>query len=99
MSQNKKGLREERLIKRVRHAFKAICAGASVPYGADAAAHRYFYKPASAPTLREAALLAAVLPNPREWSPARPTPYIAERAATIREAMPAMAAPSANGCR
>jgi len=64
LSQNKKGLREERLIKRVRHAFKAICAGASVPYGADAAANRYFYKPASAPTLREAALLAAVLPNP-----------------------------------
>ena len=68
-------------------------------YGADAAAHRYFNKPASALTPQEAALLAAVLPNPREWSPARPTPYIAERAATIREAMPAMAVPNANSCR
>ena len=68
-------------------------------YGADAAAHRYFNKPASALTPQEAALLAAVLPNPREWSPARPTQYIAERAAAIREDMPAMAVPSATGCR
>jgi len=68
-------------------------------YGADAAAHRYFRKPASALIAQEAALLATVLPNPREWSPPRPTQYIAERAATIREAMPAMAVPSATGCR
>ena len=68
-------------------------------YGADAAAHRYFNKPASALTAQEAALLAAVLPNPREWSPARPTPYIAERSANIRADMPAMAVPSANNCR
>jgi monofunctional biosynthetic peptidoglycan transglycosylase len=68
-------------------------------YGADAAAHRYFNKPASALTAQEAALLAAVLPNPREWSPVRPTQYIGERAAAIREDMPAMAVPSANSCR
>ncbi|HEY1506859.1 MAG TPA: monofunctional biosynthetic peptidoglycan transglycosylase [Stellaceae bacterium] len=68
-------------------------------YGADAAAHRYFNKPASALTAQEAALLAAVLPNPREWSPLHPTPYIAERAASIRADMPAMAVPSANSCR
>ena len=34
-------------------------------YGAEAAARRYFDKPASALNRREAALLAAVLPNPR----------------------------------
>jgi len=67
-------------------------------YGADAAAHRYFNKPAAALTAAEAALLAAVLPNPRAWSPARPTPYIAERAASIREDMPAMAVPSTTTC-
>jgi monofunctional biosynthetic peptidoglycan transglycosylase len=49
-------------------------------------------------TPQEAALLAAVLPNPREWSAVRPTPYIAERAAAIREDMPAMAVPSAITC-
>ena len=43
-------------------------------YGAEAAARRYFGKPASRPHRREAALIAAVLPNPRVWSPRRPTP-------------------------
>lgn len=52
-------------------------------YGIDAAARAHFGKPASALTPREAALLAAVLPNPREWSPARPTPYIAGRSDVI----------------
>ena len=68
-------------------------------YGADAAAHHYFNKPASALTAQEAALLAAVLPDPREWSPVHPTQYIAERAAIIREDMPAMAVPNATSCR
>jgi monofunctional biosynthetic peptidoglycan transglycosylase len=69
-------------------------------YGADMAARLYFGKPASALTQREAALFAAVLPNPRRWSPAHPDAYIDERAATIRARMPAMAVPSAGGgCR
>ena len=52
-------------------------------YGAEAAARRYFKKPASALTRREAALIAAVLPNPRLWSPARPTRYISQRVRII----------------
>ncbi|MFO1118816.1 MAG: monofunctional biosynthetic peptidoglycan transglycosylase [Rhodospirillales bacterium] len=52
-------------------------------YGAEAAARRYFGKPASALSAREAALLAAVLPNPREWSPIRPNRLVASRAARI----------------
>lgn len=52
-------------------------------YGAEAAARRFFGKPASRLTGREAALIAAVLPNPRRWSPAKPTRYIAQRARTI----------------
>jgi monofunctional biosynthetic peptidoglycan transglycosylase len=39
-------------------------------YGIEAASHTYFGKPASRISRREAALLAAVLPNPRRWSPA-----------------------------
>jgi monofunctional biosynthetic peptidoglycan transglycosylase len=54
-------------------------------YGADAAARKYFDKPASDLGPREAALLAAVLPNPLEWSPARQTDYLRERARTIRK--------------
>lgn len=52
-------------------------------YGAEAAARRFFGKPARALTRREAALIAAVLPNPRVWSPAKPTRYIQARARTI----------------
>ena len=52
-------------------------------YGVEAAAHAYFGKPAAELDRREAALLAAVLPNPRRWSPARPTSYIGRRAETI----------------
>ncbi len=53
-------------------------------YGAEAAAQAYFRKPAKSLSSREAALMAAVLPNPRRWSPASPTRYIAGRAGTIR---------------
>jgi len=67
-------------------------------YGADAAAHAYFGKPASALTAQEAALLAAVLPNPRRLSAQRPSAYVDERAATIRERMPGMAVPGVRGC-
>jgi monofunctional glycosyltransferase len=53
-------------------------------YGAEAAAQAHFGKPASALSSQEAALLAAILPNPRMWSPSRPTAYLERRARTIR---------------
>jgi monofunctional glycosyltransferase len=52
-------------------------------YGAEAASRTYFRTSAARLSRRDAALLAAVLPNPRRWTPARPTNYIAERAAVI----------------
>ena len=52
-------------------------------YGAEAAARRYFGVPAAELGPRQAALLAAALPNPRRWSPARPTRFLTARAATI----------------
>lgn len=45
-------------------------------YGAEAASQYYFKKPAKKLSLSQSALIAAVLPNPRRWTPARPTPYI-----------------------
>ncbi len=45
-------------------------------YGAEAASQSYFDKPVSKLTNSEAALIAACLPNPIRWSPARPTSYI-----------------------
>ena len=52
-------------------------------YGAEAASQRFFGKSAAALSPREAALIAAVLPNPRAASPARPSAYIARRSARI----------------
>lgn len=45
-------------------------------YGVEAAAWNYYHKPAEKLSRQQAALLVAVLPNPRRWSPARPTSYI-----------------------
>jgi monofunctional biosynthetic peptidoglycan transglycosylase len=56
-------------------------------YGVEAASRRYFNKPASRLTRNEAAMLAAVLPNPRRWSPDRPTPYLYRRQAWILNQM------------
>jgi monofunctional biosynthetic peptidoglycan transglycosylase len=56
-------------------------------YGVEAAAQSYFGKSASRLTRREAALLAAILPNPRRWSAATPTPYINGRARTAMARM------------
>jgi len=52
-------------------------------YGAEAASEAYFGKSAARLSRREAALMAAVLPNPRRWSAQRPSAYIAERAGII----------------
>ena len=52
-------------------------------YGAEAAARAFFGKPASGLSGREAAMLAAVLPNPLEWSAEQPGPYLRRRAAVI----------------
>jgi monofunctional biosynthetic peptidoglycan transglycosylase len=52
-------------------------------YGAEAAAQRFFGKPASALGRREAALIAAVLPNPLGRAAARPSAAVSRRAARI----------------
>lgn len=56
-------------------------------YGVEAASQKYFNKPALKLTKREAALIAAVLPNPIKWSPSKPTAYINGRASTIQARM------------
>jgi monofunctional biosynthetic peptidoglycan transglycosylase len=48
-------------------------------YGIEEASQTYFRKSAADLGPHEAGLLAAVLPNPRNWSPARPTTYLIER--------------------
>ncbi len=48
-------------------------------YGVEAAAQHFFDKPAEKLSSEEAALVAAVLPNPLRWSPSEPTTYIRQR--------------------
>jgi monofunctional biosynthetic peptidoglycan transglycosylase len=45
-------------------------------YGAEAATQNYFGKSAQSMSKSQAALIIAVLPNPRRWSPARPTRFV-----------------------
>jgi monofunctional biosynthetic peptidoglycan transglycosylase len=52
-------------------------------YGVEAAAQRFFDKPARALSPGEAALLAAVLPSPRRRRADRPSPGVRARAARI----------------
>ena len=56
-------------------------------YGVEMASQLYFSKPASDLSKAEAALIAAVLPNPRRWSPAAPTSYIQRKQQRIIRAM------------
>ena len=52
-------------------------------YGAEAAAHHYFGKPAADLSRGEAALLATVLPNPLNRSASNPTGEQLRRADTL----------------
>jgi monofunctional glycosyltransferase len=52
-------------------------------YGAEPAARRYFGKSASALRPEEAAILAAMIPNPRRYTPSRNRRYLERRKAEI----------------
>jgi monofunctional biosynthetic peptidoglycan transglycosylase len=56
-------------------------------YGVEMAAQKYFHKPASDLSRGEAALIAAVLPNPRRWNAGAPTSYIQRRQQNILRVM------------
>jgi monofunctional glycosyltransferase len=62
-------------------------------YGAEAAAQRYFHKPASRLTRADAAVLAAVLPNPERYSAAAPSRYVQQRREWILGQMQALGGP------
>lgn len=56
-------------------------------FGAEAAARRYFGRPAATLTREQAALLAAVLPAPKRYEADRPDDFLRERQAWIMEQM------------
>ncbi len=52
-------------------------------YGVEAAAMRYFHRPARDLSASEADRLAAILPSPLKWSVDAPGPYVRRRAGSI----------------
>ena len=46
-------------------------------YGAEAAAQKYYHKPAKKLTKYEAAAIASILPSPLKWNPTNPHPKLA----------------------
>ena len=56
-------------------------------FGAQAAAQHHFGINASALSMQQASYLAAVLPNPRQWSASHPSSYVSRRAGWIRQQM------------
>jgi monofunctional biosynthetic peptidoglycan transglycosylase len=66
-------------------------------YGAEAAAQRFFHKPASRLSRGDAAVLAAVLPNPEHWSAAAPSRYVRDRRDWILNQMQALGGPEMLG--
>jgi monofunctional biosynthetic peptidoglycan transglycosylase len=62
-------------------------------YGAEAAAQRFFHKSAARLTRSDAAVLAAVLPNPQRFSAAAPSRYVLTRRDWILGQMQALGGP------
>lgn len=56
-------------------------------FGVSAAARHYFDRPPARLSRPQAALLAAVLPNPYAYDPGKPSPYVRERAGWIAAQM------------
>ena len=54
-------------------------------FGAEAAARHHFNVGAAYLSSQQSAQLAAVLPNPRDWSAGQPSPYVLQRSAWIRQ--------------
>jgi len=69
--------------RRILELYLNIAEWAPGVYGAEAAAEHHFGVPASELTRRQAALLAAVLPNPRVRSAGHPSPGVRQHAAVI----------------
>ncbi len=59
-------------------------------YGVQAAAEKYFKKNAAKINIGEAAIIAAILPNPKKRNPNRPTGYLLGRKSTIMKQMNAI---------
>lgn len=65
--------------KRIMEVYLNVIETGKGMYGVEAASQNYFGKSAAKITRGEAALIAAILPNPLKWNPSYPTSYIRGR--------------------
>ena len=76
--------------RRMMEVYLNIAEWAPGVYGAEAAARHHFKKPAAKLTPREAALLAAVLPNPIKRNAGKPSRAVSRIAGRIQRRMGAI---------
>lgn len=69
--------------KRIMEVYLNIAETGKGIYGVEAASRTYFKRPSAKVTMSQAALIAAILPNPRKWSPTSPSSYIYKRQSWI----------------
>jgi monofunctional glycosyltransferase len=79
--------------RRILEIYLNIAEFGSGTYGAEAAAQRFFHKSASRLTRGDAAVLAAVLPNPERYSASAPSRYVQQRREWILGQMQALGGP------
>jgi monofunctional glycosyltransferase len=79
--------------RRILEIYLNIAEFGSGTFGAEAAAQHFFHKPAARLTRSDAAILAAVLPNPDHYSAAAPSRYVQQRRDWILEQMQALGGP------
>ena len=70
--------------KRVLEVYLNVIETGNGVYGVDEAAQVYYGRSAKNLDIVDSALIAATLPNPRLWNPAKPTEYLLERERWIR---------------
>jgi len=71
--------------ERILEVYLNIAQFGTTVFGAEAAAQFHFNRPAQKLTADQAALLAAVLPNPIKYVASKPSPYIIRRKQWIRQ--------------
>jgi monofunctional biosynthetic peptidoglycan transglycosylase len=79
--------------RRILEIYLNIAQFGSGTFGAEAAAQRFFHEPAARLSRSDAAILAAVLPNPEHYSAAAPSRYVQQRRDWILEQMQALGGP------
>lgn len=69
--------------KRIMEVYLNVIETGNGIYGVEAASQIYFKKPSSKLSINESARLAAILPNPLNWSPVNPSQRVARKAGRI----------------